>query len=66
MTRRPCCPDYKSIAERAVDLLCHIGFAGLHPSRQRELWQKALDLDRELHPSLPPVTVWTAEEESRA
>ena len=52
-------PDYRFIAERAVDLLCTIGFSGLHPSRQRELWQMALDLDRELHPCRPPVTVWT-------
>lgn len=54
--------EYRSIAEQAVSLLCSIGYHGLHPDRQRELWQKALDLDRRLHPSFPPVTVWTEEE----
>ncbi len=62
MTHRTCCPDYKDIAERAVGLLCSIGLGGLDASKRRELWQKALDLDRELHPSHPPVTVWTAED----
>ena len=38
-------PDYESIAFRAVDLLCTLGFSGLHPSKQRELWQRALDLE---------------------
>lgn len=55
-------PDYKRIAEQAVDLLCSVGFSGLHPSRQRELWQQALDLDRQLRPALAKVTVWTPEE----
>jgi hypothetical protein len=54
--------EYKAIAEQAVDLLCFIGYLGLHPSRQRELWQRALDLDRKLHPAFPPVVVWTEEE----
>ena len=54
--------DYKAIALESVDLLCSLGFIGLHPSRQRELWQKALDLDRRLHPDREPVIVWTEEE----
>ena len=54
--------DYKAIALESVHLLCSLGFSGLHPSRQRELWQKALDLDRRLHPDREPVTVWTEEE----
>ena len=55
-------PDYESIAFRAVDLLCTLGFSGLHPSKQRELWQRALDLDRELCPHRERVIVWTEEE----
>ena len=54
--------DYKAIALESVDLLCSLGFVGLHPSRQRELWQKALDLDRRLHPDREPVIVWTEAE----
>ena len=54
--------DYKAIALESVHLLCSLGFSGLHPSRQRELWQKALDLDRRLHPDREPVTVWTEED----
>lgn len=54
--------DHKAIAEEAVGLLCSIGCWGLHPSRQRELWQRALDLDRRLHPGREPVTVWTEAE----
>ena len=46
----------------AVDLLCTIGFLGLDPSKQRQLWQEALDLDRKLHPDRPPIVVWTEEE----
>jgi hypothetical protein len=55
-------PDYRRVAEQAVSLLCSVGCYGLDPSRQRELWQRALDLDRQIHPSFPPVTVWTEEE----
>ena len=55
-------PDYKAIAYEAVGLLCSIGFGGLHPDRQQELWQRALDLDRLLNPHRPPVTVWTKED----
>jgi hypothetical protein len=55
-------PDYKAIAITAVDLLCTLGCYGLHSSKQRELWQRALDLDRKLHPDRAPVTVWTQEE----
>ena len=54
--------NYKRVAHQAVELLLTIGFSGLDPSRQRELWQVALDLDRELHPGLRKVTVWTKEE----
>ena len=54
--------DYKAIALESVDLLCTLGFTGLHSSRQRELWQKALDLDRRLHPARERVIVWTEEE----
>ena len=54
--------DYQAIATVAVDLLCTIGFLGLDPSKQRQLWQEALDLDRRLHPDRPPIVVWTAEE----
>jgi hypothetical protein len=46
-------PDYKAIATEAVGLLCRIGYLGLDRSRQRELWQMALDLDRKLHPPEP-------------
>jgi hypothetical protein len=55
-------PDYKRIATQAVDLLCQIGFTGLHPSRQRALWQRALDFDRQLNPHRPRTIVWTEEE----
>ena len=54
--------DHKEIASEAVHLLCTIGYAGLYPGRQRELWQKALDLDRRLHPDREPIIVWTEEE----
>ena len=54
--------DYRAIALEAVDLLCSVGFTGLHPDRQRELWQRALDMDRRLHPDREPITVWTEEE----
>ena len=54
--------DYQAIATVAVDLLCTIGFLGLDPSKQRQLWQEALDLDRKLHPDRPPIIVWTEEE----
>jgi hypothetical protein len=54
--------DYQAIATVAVDLLCTIGFLGLDPSKQRQLWQEALDLDRKLHPDRPPIVVWTAGE----
>ena len=54
--------NYRRIAHEAVELLLSIGFSGLHPSQQRRLWQRALDLDRELHPNFPKVTVWTEEE----
>ncbi len=54
--------EYKAIAIVAVDLLCSVGCYGLHPSKQRELWQRALDLDRRLHPDREPVTVWTEQE----
>lgn len=54
--------DYKAIALEAVDLLCTIGFTGLHPDRQRELWQHALDLDRKLHPDRAPIVVWSEED----
>ena len=54
--------DYRRIAEQSVSHLLSIGCYGLDPSRQRELWQRALDLDRQLHPGFPPSTVWTAEE----
>lgn len=50
------------VAAQAVDLLCSLGFLGLHPSRQRELWQRALDLDRQLNPHRPRTIVWTAED----
>jgi hypothetical protein len=53
---------YRPIAEQAVSLLLSIGCYGLDRSKQRQLWQEALDLDRELHPSFPRVEVWTAEE----
>jgi hypothetical protein len=55
-------PDYKAIATEAVDLLCRIGYLGLDRSRQRELWQMALDLDRKLHPYRERTIVWTEEE----
>lgn len=55
-------PDYQRIANEAVDLLCTIGFTGLDPSKRRQFWQQALDLDRQLYPALPKVTVWTPEE----
>lgn len=55
-------PDYKAIAVVAVDLLCSIGYLGLDPSRQRELWQRALDLDRQLYPDRACVIVWTQAE----
>jgi hypothetical protein len=55
-------PDYKAVALQAVDLLCRIGYLGLDASKQRQLWQEALDLDRRLHPDRPPIVVWTAEE----
>jgi hypothetical protein len=55
-------PDYKRIAEQAVGLLCSVGCNGLHPSQQRRLWQRALDLDRQLHPHRPASVVWTEEE----
>ena len=45
--------EYRSIAEQAVSLLCSIGCWGLDPSKERQLWQRALDLDLELHPYLP-------------
>ena len=54
--------EYRYIAEQAVSLLCSIGCWGLDPSKERQLWQRALDLDRKLHPYLPAVTVWTEEE----
>ena len=54
--------DYKAVAIAAVDLLCSVGCYGLHSSKQRELWQRALDLDRKLHPDRPAVIVWTEEE----
>lgn len=54
--------DYKAIAAEAVDLLCSIGHSGLHPTRQRELWQRALDLDRKLRPYRERTIVWTEEE----
>src|ERR1035441_7712037 len=54
--------DYQAIATVAVGLLCTIGFLGLDPSKQRQLWQEALDLDRKLHPDRPPIVVWTAGE----
>ena len=54
--------DYKAIALQAVDLLCTIGYLGLDASKQRQLWQEALDLDRKLHPERPPIVVWTVEE----
>jgi hypothetical protein len=54
--------DYRAIATVAVDLLCTLGCYGLDPSKQRQLWQEALDLDRKLHPDRPPIVVWTEEE----
>ena len=54
--------DYRRIATQAVSILLSIGCYGLDPSRQREVWQRALDLDRQLHPGFPPSTVWTAGE----
>jgi hypothetical protein len=54
--------DYRRIAEQAVSLLCSVGCYGLDRSRERELWQRALDLDRQLHPHRPVTTVWTGEE----
>ena len=54
--------SHRRIAEQAVSLLLSIGCYGLDPGKQRELWQRALDLDRQLHPGFPPTTVWTAEE----
>jgi hypothetical protein len=61
-TKQATAPDYKRIATQAVDLLCSLGFLGLHPSRQRELWQRALDFDRQLNPHRPRTVVWTEEE----
>jgi hypothetical protein len=55
-------PDYRRIAEQAVSLLCSVGCYGLDRSRERELWQRALDLDRQLHPHRRVTTVWTEEE----
>jgi hypothetical protein len=55
-------PDYRAIAERAVNLLCSVGCHGLHPSQQARLWQQGLDLDRQLRPHRPVVTVWTEAE----
>jgi hypothetical protein len=55
-------PDYKRIATQAVDLLCLLGFSGLDPSKQRQLWQRALDLDRQLNPHRERTVVWTEEE----
>jgi hypothetical protein len=54
--------DHRRIATQAVSLLLTIGCYGLDRSKQRELWQRALDLDRHLHPGFPPTTVWTAGE----
>lgn len=51
--------EVRQIAAEAVDLLCAIGFAGLNPDRQRELWQRGLDLDRRLNPASPAMIVWT-------
>jgi hypothetical protein len=55
-------PDYKRIATQAVDLLCAIGCYGLDRSKERELWQRALDLDRQLNPHRERTVVWTEEE----
>ena len=55
-------PDYQAIAIVAVDLLCTLGCYGLDASRERELWQQALDLDRRLHPDRARVVVWTPED----
>lgn len=38
-------PDYKTIAEDAVSLLCTLGYLGLDRSQERRLWQEALNLD---------------------
>ena len=54
--------DYKAVAIEAVNFLCNLGFSGLHPDRQRELWQRALDLDRRLNPHRERTIVWTEEE----
>lgn len=48
----------RAIAQKAVDLLLSLGCYGLDRSKQLELWQEALDLDRLLHPEKPAVTVW--------
>jgi hypothetical protein len=55
-------PDYRRIAIQAVGLLCSVGCYGLDPSKQRQLWQRALDLDRELHPHRVASIVWTETE----
>jgi hypothetical protein len=55
-------PGCKAIAIVAVDLLCTLGCYGLDASRERELWQQALDLDRRLHPHRERVVIWTEAE----
>lgn len=54
--------DYEGIAKEAVNLLCTLGFTGLHRNQQRRLWQRALDLDRRLNPHRERTIVWTEEE----
>lgn len=54
--------DIRQIAKEAVDLLCQVGFAGLDRSKQRELWQRGLDLDRRLNPHRPRTVVWSEQE----
>lgn len=54
--------ECRRIAEEAVNTLCRIGCYGLHPSNQRKLWQYALNLNRQLHPDVPPVVVWDEDE----
>ena len=52
---------YRDIAERAVELLLSVGCYGLDRSKERELWQRGLDLQHELNPASPRQVVWTTE-----
>jgi hypothetical protein len=55
-------PDFATIAAEAIALLLSVGCYGLDASKQRELWQRGLDLSHRMHPDEPRYVVWTPEE----